>query len=985
TTGTLNITGTAPSDPTVWQFRTAVHSGSGDFPPSNSPFGPGNDQTLALALGDLDGDGDLDIAVGNWESKNYTYLNNGYGRFDSTGNLFGTGVDKTRAIALGDMDGDGDLDAVVANDGQQSRVYLNDGDGSFASTGNPFGPSNDPTRALALGDLDGDGDLDIAVGNYNGQNYAYLNGGDGSLSPTGNAFGPGGDPTRALALGDLDGDGDLDIAVGNYGGQNYAYLNNSDGSFSPTGNSFGPAADATYAVVLGDLDGDGDLDDASGNYNQQNYAYLNNGDGSLSPTGKLFGPGDDATRAVALGDLDGDGDLDAAVGNQLYQNYAYRYSRLADVQITQSVEPLWTSDPGDPVTFTLEYGNQGILTASGVVITDVIPAGITNLDVTSSGPVITPRLGQPYVWDVPDLAPGAAGVITITGDLPMTPCTRLVNTAEIGSASPDELPGNNQHSVSFSIDLFLYVESLDPGSALQVNGSPAGVGSEFCFEPGETANLETSYNGETYQDVIEVHYDIDLAVHAASYATSPGTIYLDGDLGYTPYDIFIVESADTAPFTFDMANPPAGDAVKIIGLHAMVPNAVIGELGNPDHSGTPRELAEVFYGTVENNGTLHIATTCRSEIGSAFNKIVANEVVFSTVCEGYADVMIQELYAGDRVESIDTEISWWRMEVTGQFYVDDYEGYSLNDELPELVSLQDDPMLWFKARNPAKWNLPPLIKIDGQGYDRAWEFDNYEYEDYNFWEMQLGGDFYWYNDEDYIEYAHFLGPVMEMDSFFWEPVDDLYLNFFGDSYDNCYDEYRFDGDDGSAGEDFWNPLLTSDYGYTEVGDGNIVSPVFAFRLREGYFEAGYSSYYTYLHLAEDQDLLILSDTDGLEFHNGGSDFDFDQGANSHWVVEDGLVYTGTVPTDDAFNITLVDFSAGTDGAVTVVATNDYGPGDATSSTMYLAHRRADAYGQQLSKLPMSYDGDSGQWSVATQLSEDGRYDLYVVAVENDGI
>ncbi|MBW1787677.1 MAG: hypothetical protein JRK53_13805, partial [Deltaproteobacteria bacterium] len=406
--------------------------------------------------------------------------------------------------------------------------------------------------------------------------------------------------------------------------------------------------------------------------------------------------------------------------------------------------------------------------------------------------------------------------------------------------------------------------------------------------------------------------------------------------------------------------------------------------GDTDHSGTPSELAEVFYGTVQNDGVLDIETTCESDIGSAFNKIVANEVVFSTDCYEEIDIMIQELYA-HRVEIVDTEISWWRMELTGQFYVDEFDGYALNDELPELASLQDEPMLWFKARDPDKWHLRPLIKIDGQGYAHTWEFDNYEYGDYNFWEMHLGGDFYWYNDDDYYEYAHFLGPVMAMDTFYWEPYDTMYLNFFGDNTTHYYESPRFNGYAGTAGEDFWNPLLTSSYDYHEDASGDIVSPIFVFRLREGYFDAGVDYYSTYLSLADDQDLLILSDTDGLEFHDGGSDIEFYQGADSHWVVEDGLVYTGSVPTDDAFNITLVDFIIGTNRTVTAVATNDYSLGDAIMTTMYLAYRQVGAFGQQLTRVPMSYDGGSGEWSVTTQVPVMGYYDFYVVAVENGGI
>ena len=135
--------------------------------------------------------------------------------------------------------------------------------------------------------------------------------------------------------------------------------------------------------------------------------------------------------------------------------------------------------------------------------------------------------------------------------------------------------------------------------------------------------------------------------------------------------------------------------------------------------------------------------------------------------------------------------------------------------------------------------------------------------------MPLAGSFYWNNDDDYNEYAHFIGPVMEMDSFSWTYYNDyLYINFFGDDVDYYYDSDRFDGDYGSAGFDFWNPLLTTaepnGYGYTA---GSLVSPIAVLKLRDGYFytEDYDDGYETELYLTDNQDLLILSDTDSLEF------------------------------------------------------------------------------------------------------------------------
>ena len=173
--------------------------------------------------------------------------------------------------------------------------------------------------------------------------------------------------------------------------------------------------------------------------------------------------------------------------------------------------------------------------------------------------------------------------------------------------------------------------------------------------------------------------------------------------------------------------------------------------------------------------------------------------------------------------------------------------------------------------------------------------------------MPLAGSFYWNNDDDYNEYAHFIGPVMEMNSFSWTYYNDyLYINFFGDDVDYYYDSDRFDGDYGSAGFDFWNPLLTTaepnGYGYTA---GSLVSPIAVLKLRDGYFytEDYDDGYETELYLTDNQDLLILSDTDSLEFEFCYDGY-FYEGAGAHWVV----------------------------------ATNNYLSGDDTDSTMYLAHR-----------------------------------------------
>ena len=76
-------------------------------------------------------------------------------------------------VALGDLDGDGDLDAMFANSGPNT-VWTNDGTGNFTNSGQELG--NSDSLSVALGDLDGDGDLDAMVANRSGQpNTVWVN------------------------------------------------------------------------------------------------------------------------------------------------------------------------------------------------------------------------------------------------------------------------------------------------------------------------------------------------------------------------------------------------------------------------------------------------------------------------------------------------------------------------------------------------------------------------------------------------------------------------------------------------------------------------------------------------------------------------------------------------------------------------------------------------------------------------------------------
>jgi hypothetical protein len=84
---------------------------------------PTNDYSLGVAWGDINGDGILDLALGNQNQPSKVYLNQG-GMLQSTPAWSAPASDNTAGIAWGDMNGDGALDLALGNLGQPSKVYL---------------------------------------------------------------------------------------------------------------------------------------------------------------------------------------------------------------------------------------------------------------------------------------------------------------------------------------------------------------------------------------------------------------------------------------------------------------------------------------------------------------------------------------------------------------------------------------------------------------------------------------------------------------------------------------------------------------------------------------------------------------------------------------------------------------------------------------------------------------------------------------------
>jgi hypothetical protein len=279
----------------------------------------GAETTANASLGDLDGDGDLDIVLAkgrHWPLVDLVLLNDGRGGFDDRHPL-GTAAERTYTAALADLDGDGDLDLAVGNDRpDEKRVYFNDGRGRFQPAGT-FGRSTWATRNVTLADLDGDRRPDIIVANRGGpenlsENYVCLNDGGGRF-PSCDVLST--ESATTIAAADIDGDGTIDLIVPHRDrGQSYMFSNDGKGRFRAK-RPVGPPDAATRAVAVGDLTGNGYPDLIMGDAARGGaLVYPNQGGGTFSDPIAVGGEGDDV-YSIAVADLDGDGTMDVVLGN----------------------------------------------------------------------------------------------------------------------------------------------------------------------------------------------------------------------------------------------------------------------------------------------------------------------------------------------------------------------------------------------------------------------------------------------------------------------------------------------------------------------------------------------------------------------------------------------------------------------------------------------------------------------------------------------
>jgi len=323
---TTSTYGTTPESMVAWYENL---DGRKLFGPRKAIFS--GDAPIAMAVGDLDGDGDPDVVFAShsapFQPSAVRWSENlGHDQFGAPELIWSGFATGTMSVQTADIDGDGDLDvAWSAADrlrvGSESEVTWHENENGLGDFGPPRIVTNDlaSPREIRLADLDGDGAPDLIAASHDDDKITWFAnpGGSGSFGPE-QLISESADEAHSVFAADLDGDGDRDVlSASTTEGATLSWYRNTDGAgaFGAPLPLSSPSPIGYSSVVAVDLDGDGDLDAAAAG---GGIKWHENTDGAGT-----FGPMQLVGQAVgdvrlSCGDLDGDGDQDLLVASGNY-------------------------------------------------------------------------------------------------------------------------------------------------------------------------------------------------------------------------------------------------------------------------------------------------------------------------------------------------------------------------------------------------------------------------------------------------------------------------------------------------------------------------------------------------------------------------------------------------------------------------------------------------------------------------------------------
>lgn len=586
-----------------------------------------------IVAADFNGDGFIDLVQGIRDRTSHLYLGAPPAELDPATHIDILDQDRVLAVAVGDLDNDGDLDLVTATGhpgGEPStpdnlapnRFYLNNTiQGTtplFGVPGTDIAPDADDTRSIALADMDGDGLLDVIAGNDEttaGSNRIYLNQSTSAhvvSFAAGFDFGPADDQTGKILVGDLNGDGLPDIVVLNFvatgsPGINRFFLNQSTvGNLAFSQADISADTNSSSGGTLGDFDGDGDLDVAVANVfggtTAINRLYLNQfvESGAVTFVGSDIFADEHQTRELAAGDIDGDSDLDLIAGNQPLPGDAdtaavagrdrVYLNNGSAAPFTDSEVPSFTSTPVTEATADTAYtyavtatdpeGDTLAITAS------VLPAWLA---LTDNGDGTATLAGTPAATDVGD----HAVTLEVSDGINTTPQDFTIAVAEAPTGG-NTAPTFTSTAVTAATEAVVYTYAVTTsdadGDALTITATTLPAWLTFTDNGDGTATLTGTPAAADVGDhavTLEVFDGTDIA--AQGFTITVAAAPSGGNVAPEITSTAVTSATESEAYTYAVTTADAdGDALTITAptLPAWLTLADNGD-GTATLSGTP--------------------------------------------------------------------------------------------------------------------------------------------------------------------------------------------------------------------------------------------------------------------------------------------------------------------------------------------------------------------------------------------------------------
>ncbi len=505
----------------------------------------------AVAAGDFNLDGRLDVAVANRGGRVTLLFNDGSGGF--TANNFNVGGALTD-LAAGDFNGDQRLDLVVASEAGVPLLYLNNGAGGFPAALPVAAAGAAP--AITTGDFNADGKLDVAAGTSTGVvSVTFGNGTGGFGTPAAYTVGTTGTRVLALVSGALNGDDKPDLAVLNPANEGFAILlNDGTGAFgAPVSYTIG--VDSATDMAWGDFNSDGALDLVITNSNNNRVSVqLNSGAGLFLQAQNFAATA--SPLSVAAGDFNSDAKADLVIGSANLE---------AEIRLGNDAAQF-----GNETRFAL--GGRANALISADVNGDGRPDVVTANAAENSVAVLRNTCSAPPLNTPPVLTPGSA--LTRQQGAP-------ASNDVLATVSDAQTPNSNLQVFLLSASAGMNITNLT--NSRGTVSATVGAACNAAPIPLTATLLVTDGGGLSATANVTINVTVNTAPALGAYpnataTTGAGTVVLPGQAPSDNTSVTAVTATASAGFTGALSANSSTGAVTItnaapIGTHTITVTA----------------------------------------------------------------------------------------------------------------------------------------------------------------------------------------------------------------------------------------------------------------------------------------------------------------------------------------------------------------------------------------------------------------------------